>query len=91
MSAFRDYFTFEQSKSQCLLMQHVPEPLVFFAKVLTAGCLSIQERGLKQALLARGDEEDLTCLLDQLGNYKFQDITYVSNGSDELALGEPLR
>ncbi|KAG0592289.1 hypothetical protein KC19_1G239600 [Ceratodon purpureus] len=50
----------------------------------------LEERGLKQALLARGPEEDLTCLLDQLGNYKFQHITHVSNGSDELAPGEPL-
>ncbi|KAG0504703.1 hypothetical protein M758_4G062100 [Ceratodon purpureus] len=74
----------------CPLNQHVPKLLVCVAKYLTAGCLSIQGRGLKQALLARGPEEDLTCLLDQPGNYKFQHITHVSNGSDELAPGEPL-
>lgn len=50
----------------------------------------LEERGLKQALLARGSEDDLTCLLDQLGNYKFQHVTHVSDGSDEIALGEPL-
>lgn len=50
----------------------------------------MEERGLKQALLARGSEEDLTCLLDQLGNYQFQHITHLSSGSSEMAFGETL-
>lgn len=53
-------------------------------------CL-IQERGVNQALLARGQEEDLTCLLDQLGNYQFQHITHVKLENDKSLLGEPLR
>lgn len=77
--------------SSFTLMQHVPYSRVFCANFLTPVCHSTQERGLKQALLARGSEEDLTCLLDQLGNYKFQHVTHVSNGSDGSALGEPLR
>lgn len=53
-------------------------------------CLT-QERGVNQALLARGQEEDLTCLLDQLGNYQFQHITHVKPENDKSLLGEPLR
>lgn len=79
------------SKFHLALIQHISYPSVFVAKFLTAEYYSFQERGLKQALLARGSEEDLTCLLDQLGNYQFQHITHLSSGSSEMAFGETLR
>jgi len=50
----------------------------------------LEERGVNQALLARGQEEDLTCLLDQLGNYQFQHITHVKPENDKSLFGEPL-
>eukprot|EP00246_Nothoceros_aenigmaticus_P012777 TRINITY_DN410_c0_g1_i5.p1 TRINITY_DN410_c0_g1~~TRINITY_DN410_c0_g1_i5.p1 ORF type:complete len:290 (-),score=62.01 TRINITY_DN410_c0_g1_i5:454-1323(-) len=47
-----------------------------------------EERGISQALLARGEEGDLTYLLDQLGNYKFRHIANVRINQDELGNGE---
>lgn len=51
----------------------------------------MQERGLNQSLLARGQQEDLTCLLDQLGNFQFKQITQVRQDSEDPSQGEPLR
>lgn len=50
-----------------------------------------QERGISQALLARGDQGDLAYLLDQLGNYKFQQVADVRLSDQDVGNGELIR